>query len=175
MARFTMTIREIRELFEIFDFDYTTPFGVTKEQLEEAFYTRYNEREIAYETYEIWKPKFKYLWLQALSKYDSLFNYTVDVFTNVKSTTIGTQSGETSNTSTMKHMPTPVDSIAQPTDTPASYTTGEGGNQSELEQNTQTTRQNKTDVELIELYRRSHETTLEWFIRELNKVMFKRY
>lgn len=175
MARFTMTINEIKELYNIFDFEYTTPFGVTAEQLQEAFFVRYDNREIGYETYEMWKPKFEFLWKQALQKYDVLFNHTIDVFNSFKSTTSGTQSSGSTNTNTMKHLPTPVTNVVSGSEIPASFTTGAGESNSDVEQETTTTRQTKNDVELMKQYREAHETTLEWFLRELNKVMLKRY
>lgn len=175
MSRFTISISELAELYTIFDFDYDTVSGKTKPELELAFMREYANREIGYETYQQWKPKFEQLWCDMIEKYKPLFAKNVDVFNSYKTTNSGVQTGESTNSSVMKHIPTPVTTIMAESDIPNSYTSGDGGGTSKLEQESVTTRQSKSDLEMLNKYIKEQTTILRRFISEFNTLMFKRY
>lgn len=173
-ARYTMTIADIVEKYDIFDFDYT-PVGVSKERLEKAFVDMYAYREIAFETYEQWKLKFVLLWQEMILKYNPLFSKIVDAYTTYKSTTTGISRSQGKNKSENKHMPTPITNQVSDEAVPSAFTIGEGESEATGEMESVNKKQTKSDVEMIGEYIKTYQTVVIMFLKEFNKLMFKRY
>ena len=173
-ARYTMTISEIVEKYDIFDFDYT-PVGVSKERLEKAFVDMYAYREIAFETYEQWKLKFTLLWQEMILKYNPLFSKIVDAYTTYKSTTTSVSNTQGRNKSENKHMPTPITNQVSDEAVPSAFTIGEGESEATGEMESVNKKQTKSDVEMIGEYIKTYQTVVIMFLKEFNKLMFKRY
>ncbi len=173
-ARYTMTIGDIVEKYDIFDFDYT-PTGVSKERLEKAFVDMYAYREIAFETYEQWKLKFTLLWQEMILKYNPLFSKTVDAYTTYMSTTTGISRSQGKNKSENKHMPTPITNQVNDEAVPSAFTIGEGESEATGEVESVNKKQTKSDVEMIGEYIKTYQTVVIMFLKEFNKLMFKRY
>ena len=173
-ARYTMTIGYIVEKYDIFDFDYT-PVGVSKERLEKAFIDYYAYREIAFETYEQWKLKFTLLWQEMILKYNTLFSKIVDAYTTYKSTTTSVTNTQGKNKSENKHIPTPITNQVSDEAVPSAFTLGEGESEATGEMESVNKKQTKSDVEMIGEYIKTYQTVIIMFLKEFNKLMFKRY
>lgn len=173
-ARYTMTIGGIVKDYDIFDFDYT-PVGVSKERLEKAFVDMYAYREIAFETYEQWKLKFTLLWQEMILKYNPLFSKTVDAYTTYMSTTTGISKSLGKNKSENRHMPTPITNQVNDEAVPSAFTIGEGESEATGEVESVNKKQTKSDVEMIGEYVKTYQTIVIMFLKEFNKLMFKRY
>lgn len=77
-ANYTITLQELDEQGAvIFDFDYDTV--IPKEELERRFLNKYYFREIGYETFTMWKFKFKEQWVNRLKHYNVLFDKYKDI------------------------------------------------------------------------------------------------
>ncbi len=174
-ARYTMTIADIYDGWDIFHFDYPTPVGVSKERLEKAFLTHYAYREIAFETFEQWWPKFKLLWQEMILKYNPLFSKIVDAYTTYKSTTTSISNTQGRNKSENKHMPTPITNQVSDEAVPSAFTIGEGESEATGEMESVNKKQTKSDVEMIAEYIKTYQTVVIMFLKEFNKLMFKRY
>lgn len=175
MARYTKTIGELNEEYEIFDFPYTQPIGITVEKLQKAFIDFYAYREIAYETYEQWKLKFVILWDEMVKKYNPLFTKVIDIYNNYKSTSTTESESKGSNVSKNKHMPTPVSNQVVEDFIPSSFTIGEGESEGNITATNTNNQQTKSDVVLMQEYISSFQSVLLHFLKEFNRLMFKRY
>ena len=175
MARFTIDINEIIKIYDLFDFNYDVPVGITKNELEDAFIKRYRYREIGFETYQMWVEKFELLWVESLKKYAPLFSKSVDIFNNYKSTLESKQTGKGENTSEMTHVATPVSQSIVDDKAPSSLTRSQGGSESEYSQENVSTRQTKSDVELYNDYIKNYQTALNAWLNEFNAIMLRRY
>jgi hypothetical protein len=175
MARYTKTIGELNEEYNIFDFPYTQPIGITVEKLQKAFVDFYAYREIAYETYEQWKLKFIILWEEMVKKYNPLFIKVVDIYNNYKSNSSSQSESQGNNISKNKHMPTPVSNQVVDDFIPSSFTIGEGESVGVATVTNTNTQQTKSDVVLMREYITNFQSVLLQFLKEFNTLMFKRY
>lgn len=175
MARYTKTIGELNVEYDIFDFPYTSPIGITSEKLQKAFIDYYAYREIGYETYEQWKLKFEILWEEMVNKYNPLFTKVVDIYNNYKSTSISESESKGSNVSKNKHMPTPVSNQVSDNFIPSSFTIGEGESEGNATITNTNNQQTKSDVVLMQEYIKNFQGVVLEFLKEFNRLMFKRY
>lgn len=174
-SRFTETIGELNEMYNIFDFPYVVPTGITKDVLEKTFIDYYAYREIAYETYQRWYLKFKVQWMNAIEKYGRMFNHEWEVFRTYLNTNVGSSQSQSENESVNKNMPTPTTNTVGVDEVPASYNSGSGKSSGEVEATSTTTRQSKSDVEMLVEYQNNYNSILMLFIKSFNNLMLRRY
>jgi hypothetical protein len=79
MAQTTVELRRLLTMpgFELFDFDYQFDDANFKAQLEERVIDYFYDMEIAFETPDMFKRKFKARWLRAIDYYNNLYNTTL--------------------------------------------------------------------------------------------------
>lgn len=77
-SEYTITLQELieKEGVDIFDFDedVNIPDSVNYEELKSRFINKYYMREIGFETYSMWKFKFKEMWKNRISFYGQIFD-----------------------------------------------------------------------------------------------------
>jgi len=75
-----LMVKEINELLDVFDFDYTLKTDAfTNDELEELFLYRYGERQTNQSTAVSWARVLKASWLKNLFKYNEIFNAYFDI------------------------------------------------------------------------------------------------
>ena len=83
MSEYTMELNEVVvELEEagtsLFDFEYTLPDFMSKENLQTHFLAHYYFREIGFETISRFLQRFRVAWLEKLKEYDIKFKLVND-------------------------------------------------------------------------------------------------
>lgn len=175
MGRFTLTIGEIIKDYNIFDFEYNNNTGFTNDELQNMFIIKYRNREIAYETVQMWLEKFELYWKLALLKYEPLFNKVVDIWTTYKTTSESTQSALSSGENEMQTMSTPANENIVYERAPVALTKNEAASSQDVTQSRTTTRQNRSDVELYNYYVKTYNSVVELWLNEFNQLMLRRY
>lgn len=103
MSEYTLELNEVVDILTeqgktLFDFDYTLPDFMSKEELQEHFIEHYFFREIGLETIPRFQQRLKVKWLEKIKEYDIKFKLVNDKLTSENALNTYEDNLEDSNT-----------------------------------------------------------------------------